>query len=73
MIVSEKKVWLSLGNWFSYFLALYGLFSWFTVMPIVEHRQVIQEACPELPLCSMRRVVRKCYSSAPECHADALP
>ena len=46
MIVSEKKVWLALGNWFSYYLALYGLFSWFTVMPTWQKHQATIAFCP---------------------------
>ena len=46
MIVSEKKVWLALGNWFSYYLALYGLFSWFTVMPIWQRHEATVALCP---------------------------
>ena len=46
MIVAEKKVWLALGNWFSYYLALYGLFSWFTVMPLYQKHQATIAFCP---------------------------
>ena len=46
IVMASKKVWFSLGDYASYYLQLFALFSWFTVMPVISNQKATISFCP---------------------------
>ena len=47
IVMASKKVWFSLGDYASYYLQLFAVFSWFTVMPtVISNQKATISFCP---------------------------
>ena len=46
IVLASKKVWFSLGAYVSYYLQLFAVFSWFTVMPVISETKATISFCP---------------------------